>query len=195
MDTDDKILVARCREGDRSAFRAIVSKYERRVYGIVIGMIRDREESWDLTQDIFVKVYRHLDSFEGNSSLYTWIYRIAVNLCIDHLRRKRIVKVEYDDTRAQGEPSDVVFPLMSQTDSEAPPKRLLREELMAKVNTALEQLSPKHKQMIILREVEGLSYQEISDVLGISIGTVMSRLFHARKNMQKVLTQYLENGI
>ena len=193
MNTDDKVLVARCKEGDRDAFRRLVLKYERRIYGIVVGMIRDREEAWDLTQEVFVKVYRHLGSFEGNSSLYTWMYRITVNLCIDFIRKRRGVKVEFDDTRQHDGPVNVQLPVG--TPAEPPPQRLLREELVGKVNQSLERLSPKHKQIIILREVEGLAYQEIADVLGISIGTVMSRLFHARKNMQRVLTKYLEKGI
>jgi RNA polymerase sigma-70 factor, ECF subfamily len=192
LDTDDKILVARCKEGDRRAFQTIVSKYERRVYGIVIGMIRDKEEAWDLTQDVFVKIYRYLGTFEGNSALYTWIYRITVNSCLDYLRKKRIYKVEYDDSRGQKASVEVLFPLTGQASSGTPQKRLLREELMEKVNEALGQLSPKHKQMIILREVEGLAYQEIADVLEISIGTVMSRLFHARKHMQRILSKYLD---
>ncbi len=193
MGADDKVLVARCKEGDRDAFRSLVQKYERRIYGIVVGMIRDREEAWDLTQEVFVKVFRHLGSFEGNSSLYTWMYRITVNLCIDHIRKRKEASLEYDDARRHVGPAGMDSPVGRPADT--PPQRLLREELVGKVNLALERLSPKHKQIIILREVEGLAYQEIADVLGISIGTVMSRLFHARKNMQRVLEKYLEKGI
>lgn len=193
MGADDKVLVARCKEGDRDAFRILVQKYERRIYGIVVGMIRDREEAWDLTQEVFVKVYRHLGSFEGNSSLYTWMYRITVNLCIDFIRKRKESSLEYDDARRHDGPVGRNSPVGKPADT--PPQRLLREELVGKVNQALERLSPKHKQIIILREVEGLAYQEIADVLGISIGTVMSRLFHARKNMQRVLEKYLEKGV
>ena len=193
MDTDDKVLVARCKEGDRDAFRRLVQKYERRIYGIVVGMIRDREEAWDLTQEVFVKVYRHLGSFEGNSSLYTWMYRITVNLSIDYIRKRKEAGLEYDDARRHDGPVDMNGPMGKPVDT--PPQRLLREELVGKVNLALERLSPKHKQIVILREVEGLAYQEIADVLGISIGTVMSRLFHARRNMQRVLEKYLEKGV
>ena len=193
MGADDKVLVARCKEGDRDAFRILVQKYERRIYGIVVGMIRDREEAWDLTQEVFVKVYRHLGSFEGNSSLYTWMYRITVNLCIDHIRKRKNAVLEYDDARNHDGPVGLDSPVGKPADT--PPQRLLREELVGKVNLALEKLSPKHKQIIILREVEGLAYQEIADVLGISIGTVMSRLFHARKNMQRVLEKYLDKGV
>jgi len=190
---DDKILVARCKEGDRDAFRSLVQKYERRIYGIVVGMIRDREEAWDLTQEVFMKVYRHIGSFEGNSSLYTWMYRITVNLCIDYIRKRKAVSLEYDDARSHDGPVGLDSPVGKPADT--PPQRLLREEMVGKVNQALERLSPKHKQIVILREVEGLAYQEIADVLGISIGTVMSRLFHARRNMQRVLEKYLEKGI
>lgn len=193
MDTDDKVLVARCKEGDRDAFRRLVQKYERRIYGIVVGMIRDREEAWDLTQEVFVKVYRHLGSFEGNSSLYTWMYRITVNLSIDYIRKRKEAGLEYDDARRHDGRVDMNGPMGKPVDT--PPQRLLREELVGKVNLALERLSPKHKQIVILREVEGLAYQEIADVLGISIGTVMSRLFHARRNMQRVLEKYLEKGV
>ncbi|MFH1531596.1 MAG: sigma-70 family RNA polymerase sigma factor [Pseudomonadota bacterium] len=193
MGSDDKVLVARCKEGDHDAFRTLVQKYERRIYGIVVGMIRDREEAWDLTQEVFVKVYRHLGSFEGNSSLYTWMYRITVNLCIDFIRKRKGASLEFDDARNHDGPVGLDSPVGKPADT--PPQRLLREELVGKVNQALERLSPKHKQIVILREVEGLSYQEIADVLGISIGTVMSRLFHARKNMQRVLEKYLERGL
>jgi len=194
LNTDDKVLAARCREGDRDAFRTLVQKYERRIYGIVVGMIRDREEAWDLTQEVFVKVYRHLGSFEGNSSLYTWMYRITVNLSIDYIRKRKGVGLEYDDARRHDKgPVGLDAPVGKPADT--PPQRLLREELVGKVNQALERLSPKHKQIVILRELEGLSYQEIADVLGISIGTVMSRLFHARRNMQRILEKYLERGV
>ena len=193
LGADDKVLVARCKEGDRDAFRSLVQKYERRIYGIVVGMIRDREEAWDLTQEVFVKVYRHLGSFEGNSSLYTWMYRITVNLCIDYIRKRKEASLEFDDARRHDGPVGLDSPVGKPADT--PPQRLLREELVGKVNQALERLSPKHKQIIILREVEGLAYQEIADVLGISIGTVMSRLFHARRNMQRVLEKYLEKGV
>jgi len=193
LNTDDKVLVARCKDGDPEAFRVLVQKYERRVHSIVVGMVRDREEAWDLTQEVFIKVYRHIGKFEGVSSLYTWIYRITVNLCIDYLRKKRMAKVEYDDTRSHQAPEGISIP--SGHSEDAPPQRLLREELVSKVNSSLERLSAKHKQIIILREVEGLAYQDIADVLGISIGTVMSRLFHARRNMQRALEKYLEKGI
>ncbi len=159
---------------------------------IVYSMISNHQEAMDKTQEVFLRVHRHLPSFEGTSSFYTWIYRIAVNICIDHYRRRKLQSYEYDDSFKHGPAlQEEVFPVVSSASRETPTGRLLREELAAKIRAALDKLPPKHRQVLILRELEGLSYQEIADVVGISIGTVMSRLFHARKKMQSRLSHYV----
>jgi RNA polymerase sigma-70 factor (ECF subfamily) len=155
-------------------------------------MISDHHEAKEKSQEVFLRVYKHLPSFEGTSSFYTWVYRIAVNLCIDHYRKKKVKSYEYDDGyRHRPALQEEVFPVVSSASRETPTGRLLREELAAKIHEAMGKLSPKHRQVLVLRELEGLSYQEIADVVGISIGTVMSRLHHARKKMQARLAPYI----
>jgi len=192
LEAEDKILVQRAKEGDEAAFKELVLRYQRKVYMIVYSMISNHQEALDKVQEVFLRVHRHLPSFEGTSSFYTWMYRIAVNICIDHYRRRKLQSYEYDDSFRHGPAlQEEVFPVVSSASRETPTGRLLREELAAKIRDALDKLPPKHRQVLILRELEGLSYQEIADVVGISIGTVMSRLFHARKKMQSRLSHYV----
>ena len=156
-------------------------------------MISDHQEALEKSQEVFLRVYKHLGNFEGTSSFFTWLYRITVNLCIDHYRKRKVRTYEYDDGyRSRPALQEEVFPVVSSSSRETPTGRLLREELATKIREAVDKLSPNHRQILVLRELEGLSYQEIADVVGISIGTVMSRLFHARKNMQMRLAPYIK---
>ena len=189
----DLNLVKRAGNGDDDAFRVLVERYQRKVYSIAFNMVRNRDDAMDLTQDAFVKLHRSLTSFQGQSSFYTWLYRIVVNLGIDHLRKAgRFTSIDYDDTyqrnedQVQGDGS--LLPSRLGTN---PEKALGRKELMSQMQTALDSLSENHRMAIILREVEGLSYTEIAEVMGVSKGTVMSRLHHARKNMQDALSPYV----
>lgn len=188
----DAQLVARTLEGDRSAFGELVQHYQKRAYSVAFGIVRDREEAWDVAQEAFVKAYRNLDRFAGDSAFFTWLYRITYNLSIDAVRARgrRDVKL-VDETRElenalqkQGKPTFDVDP--EQMSDRAELKRVLHQAMAA--------LSEKHRAVIVLREVEGLSYEEIAEVLGVAKGTVMSRLFHARKNLQSLLTPYVESG-
>lgn len=190
--TDDKILVARLKQGDESAFKIIVEKYQRKVYRMIYAMIQDKEDALEMTQELFFKVYRHIEGFQEQCSFYTWVYRIAMNLCIDYKRRRKLKIQEYDDAVKQRGDAIGDFPVTSVASRETPTARLMKEELATKIRQAMDKLPPKHRQVIVLREVEGYSYQEIAEILGISIGTVMSRLHHARKKMQRYLAPYLE---
>lgn len=191
----DLTLVKRARSGDRAAFQQLVERYQKRVYSICYGMVRNPDDAMDLAQDTFVKVYRNLEGFQGDSSFYTWIYRIAKNVCIDFLRKsQRFKAVDYDDAVGRDEDGDEEALLPGRVGLD--PQRVLgRRELVQKIEDALGALSPAHRECILLREVQGLSYQEMADTLGISIGTVMSRLHHARKNMQKALADYVGNEL
>ncbi len=185
-------LVKRARNGDQDAFRQLVERYQRKLYSVAYSMVRNPEDAMDLTQDALVKAYRNLANFQGSSSFYTWIYRITVNICIDHLRKSgRFQSVDYDDTIRReegGASSGFISPSML---GQNPGKSLARKELIAQMQTALDTLSPNHRTAIVLREVEGLSYEEMAEVMGVSKGTVMSRLHHARKNMQTALSDYV----
>jgi RNA polymerase sigma-70 factor (ECF subfamily) len=192
LEADDRVLVERCKTGDEAAFKELVLRYQKKVYMIVYSMINNHQDSLEKTQEVFLRVHKHIHHFEGTASFYTWIYRIAVNLCIDHYRRRKSFSYEYDDAiRHDASMADELYPLVSSASRETPTGRLLKEELAAKIREAMDKLSPKHRQVLVLRELDGLSYQEIADVVGISIGTVMSRLFHARKHMQQKLSKYL----
>lgn len=193
MEETDLNLVKRARNGERDAFGVLVQRYQRRIFGLCYGMVRNPDDAQDLVQETFVKAFRNLDGFEGQASFYTWTYRIARNVCIDYLRKaKRTRAVDYDDTigRDEDEADDAGMLLPSRLGVN-PAKVAGRRELLEKIEEALQSLSPAHREAILLREIEGLSYQEMADALEISIGTVMSRLHHARKNMQRVLAEYV----
>lgn len=194
MDLDDKQLVERAQKGDGRAFEALVRKYQRRVFRLAFGMVKNQEDAMDVSQEAFVRVHKHLATFKGEASFYTWVYRITKNLCIDHLRRSRGDKVEYDDTLARDEGAGVALGLQGQSGSLNPAKEALRGELGGKISEALAELSENHREILLLRELEGLAYEELAETLEIKKGTVMSRLFHARKKMQEILKGYLTQG-
>ncbi|MBA2322439.1 MAG: sigma-70 family RNA polymerase sigma factor [Deltaproteobacteria bacterium] len=181
-------LVSAIKAGDPLAFQGLVEKYQNRIFAMVYGMTRNREDARDIAQDTFVKAFRNLDSFRLESSFYTWLYRIAMNLTIDHARRvKRQPVGEFDETIAQ---RDDAGSIAEPHHIDSPSRALERKELYTHIMDALDRLPEDQKQVILLRELEGLSYKEISDLLEIPEGTVMSRLFYARKKMQKLLAAY-----
>ena len=185
---DDDSLVREARHGDARAFRTLVERYQRRVYQLALGMVKDPDEAMDITQETFVRVHRYLPSFKGDSAFFTWTYRIATNLCLDAARRRgRSERVEIDESDAEIEarmdPPSAAFA--------GPQRAALNAELKAKIDDALASLSENHRAILLLREVEGLSYEELARALGIRKGTVMSRLFHARLKMQNKLREYL----
>lgn len=189
---DDRALVERAQSGDRAAFRLLVERYQRKVFAIALGVVRNSDDAMDIVQETFIRVHRNLDQFRGSSSFYTWMYRIVINLGIDQLRRtKKAPGVEYDDAMLHEDDGPAEF--FGATYGENPLQHLERSELRTRIQHALEQLSPTHRTAIILREVEGLSYDEMAEVMQCSQGTVMSRLFHARKNLQQALCKLDES--
>lgn len=178
----DPALIDRARGGDKDAFRQLVERYQKRIYAVIRGMVRNDEDAFELTQEVFVKLYTNLDSFQGQSAFYTWLYRVAVNLTIDFRRKEwRVRKDEYDDTVATGA-VERSMPIDS-----SPHRTYKQKEILRRLDEALSVLNADQRAAIVLREVEGLSYQEIADTLGCSQGTVMSRLFYARKKLQSEL--------
>jgi len=196
LETSDLNLVKRVRNGDKGAFRELVERYQRKVFSIAYGMVNNREDAMDLVQESFLKVHNNLGRFEGSSSFYTWLYRIVVNVCIDHIRKTgRRIKVDYDDQILRDgnvEGDDRIRPSVLNVD---PVKAQGRKELLEKIRSALDELSPNHKEAIVLRELQGLSYEEMANVMGVSKGTVMSRLHHARKNLQALLQDYVGDDL
>lgn len=193
IDGGDAGLVERARTGDQRAFRELVERYQRKVFSIAFGFVRNKDDAMDLTQEVFVKVHRYLDGYQGNASFYTWLYRISVNVCIDWIRRERKHKgLDYDDSMSHEDAADSDTPVVSSTTGINPAKALGQKELAQKIEEATGKLSPAHAEILVLREVEGLSYEELAELLDIPKGTVMSRLHHARQNLKKHLIDYVE---
>jgi RNA polymerase sigma-70 factor (ECF subfamily) len=156
-------------------------------------MIKDAALAEDATQDVFVKAFRNFGRFRGESEVRTWLYRITVNICIDVMRKKGHGRedVEFDEAVAHDTAEANIGALGSRLGTN-PQKSALRKELADKILSALEQVPPKHREILLLREIEGMSYEDLARTLDIPKGTVMSRLFHARLKMQKILSGYLE---
>jgi len=190
---EDALLVARARDGDERAFRTLFERYHRRAYSLAYGMVHSSDDALDIAQEAFIKAHRYLDKFEGTSSFYTWFYRIVMNLAIDHIRKKKRARhVDFNDEIGRGDDSTVgEDSLMPSILGQNPGKSLARKQMREQVAVALEELSHNHRAVLVMREFEGLSYQEMADVMGCSKGTIMSRLFHARKNMQKRLLELM----
>jgi RNA polymerase sigma-70 factor (ECF subfamily) len=196
MEADDLALVSRAKAGDPEAFRALVVRTQRKVYAVALGIVKDRDLAWDISQEAFVRVHTHLPEFKGESSFSTWALRIVSHLAIDSVRKERTAaKDDIDDVRETDLAGGAEGILATELGND-PQENALRRELAGKMAEALAQLPEKHRTILVLREVEGLSYEELAERLGIHKGTVMSRLFHARKKMQALLREYagIERG-
>jgi RNA polymerase sigma-70 factor (ECF subfamily) len=189
---DDREAVDRARRGDPEAFRVLVERHQARAYRLALRVLRDEERARDAVQDAFLKAYVNLDRFEGRSSFYTWLYRLVMNLCLDARRRDQSSRVietsEAPDLDRLGAPDARPADEMTFREHEQGPEAALdRGELRAALAQAIDELPDAARETLILREVEGLSYAEISEALGIPKGTVMSRLHYARRRVQELL--------
>jgi RNA polymerase sigma-70 factor (ECF subfamily) len=192
VEETDENLVKLAQNGDRDAFQTLMERHQRRIFNLCYGMLRNKDDAADLVQEAFIKAYKNIDRFKGNSKFYTWLYRIAKNACIDFIRKqKRRKTVDFDDSIRREEPVDGDETLLPSPLGINPAKVAGRKELLEQIEAALDTLSDNHREILILREIDGLAYQEIADTIGISIGTVMSRLYHARKYMQNELSEYI----
>jgi RNA polymerase sigma-70 factor (ECF subfamily) len=188
----DADLVRTAQSGDSRAFDELVTRYRGKVYGMCYHLVQNDQDAWDLSQEAFIKSWRALGSFKGDSSFYTWIYRIAHNCSYDWLRKKRIQSDgEYNDEL--GKPIAAGAEAVPKGDRR-PDEVLKNRELGVRIKDAIAQLSPDHRMVILLREVEGQSYEEIAEVMECSLGTVMSRLFYARKKLQELLKDTYEHA-
>lgn len=184
----DKELVERAKKGDQSAFEQLVLDNQNKVYSLALRLCGDREEAADLSQEAFVKAWQGLSAFQGESSFATWVYRLTTNVCIDHLRRKKrregvepTVSLD-DENNGWAEPAD------RNSDPQLQMERSERGQALAQ---GLDRLPDWQRRVLVLRELSGLSYQEISDALDIDLGTVKSRIARARLALRKIL---LEDG-
>ena len=190
---EDRVLIEAAKQGDRTAFRALVERHQRRAFTVALGLVRDENDAREVVQEAFLRVYKGLDGFQQGSSFFTWLYRIVTNLAIDVVRKPGRSTTELDEN---GESTDdVEFSLISRMDGSDPVDSAYRGQLAARIGAALDALPPYHRGVIVMREVEGLSYEEMAEAMGVSKGTIMSRLFHARQKLQRALGDlYAEAG-
>jgi len=184
VELSDWELVQKCQAGEKDAFQELVSRYHQKIYIVLTGLLRNREDALEVAQEAFFRAYRKIKSFQGGSSFYTWLYRIAVNMAIDSQRRQKRNPLDFRETM------DGLFEERNEV-ARDPFSDVHDRELREKLVSAINDLTPEHRAVIILRTVEGLSYKDIGEILGCSEGTVMSRLHYARKKLQEKLSAFL----
>jgi len=185
----DAELVQRAQEGDTRAFDELVMKYSRKLYGLVYNMTSNKEDTHDLLQDIFAKAYRSLKRFRGKSTFYTWIYSISVNMSLNFLKkRKRRAGYSFDDIDS-GIQNDPAF--IDQAYHANPRRQSNINELQKKLNEAMQELSEDHRSVVTMFDIQGMPHAEISRILGVSEGTVRSRLYYAHKQLQGYLEEFI----
>jgi RNA polymerase sigma-70 factor (ECF subfamily) len=187
---EDMELVRRAREGDFGAYDDLVRRYQERIYATIYHMTSNHEDANDLAQETFIKAFQALKSFKGGSSFYTWIYRIAVNKTINFLKqRKNKLQMSLDDIDFNAEHDPDLVALISE---KTPRREANLAELQEKLNEAMLRLSESHRLAVTLHDIQGMSHEEIAKIMDCNIGTVRSRLFYARQQLQGYLSDYLK---
>ncbi|MDB6024464.1 MAG: rpoE [Verrucomicrobiales bacterium] len=187
---DDLTLVKRAKQGDMPAYDELIRRYQQRVYATVYQMTSNHEDANDLTQEAFIKAYRALASFKGDASFYTWVYRIAVNRTINFLKtRKNKIHLSLNDMDFTAENDPDLVALVS---DKTPRRDASLSELQEKLNAAMQQLSEPHRLVVTLHDIQGLPHEEIAEIMDCNVGTVRSRLFYARQQLQAILSDYLK---
>lgn len=184
VSTDEKMLIDRARTGDAQAFGSLMENYLPRIYNLCLGLTRNVQDAEDLAQESFLKAYRAIHLYQGKSSFYTWLYRIAVNVCLDFQRASsRRTTVSLDQTFGEDEQ-----PIQVRDEAPLPDDQAISHELGRELMTRIGQLPEAMRDVLLLRDVEGLTYDEIARLLNLSEGTVKSRLFRARSQVMRAMT-------
>jgi RNA polymerase sigma factor (sigma-70 family) len=187
---EEEVLVKKARHGDLEAYDELVRRYQERIYGTIYHMTSNHEDANDLAQESFIKAFHALRSFKGGSSFYTWLYRIAVNKTINHLKqRKNRIHMSLNDLDFNAEHDPDLVALISE---KTPHRDVNLMELQEKLNEAMLKLSEPHRLVVIMHDVQGMAHDEIAKVMDCNIGTVRSRLFYARQQLQALLSDYLK---
>ena|SRR5437868_4566117 len=187
---DEQLLVKRAQQGDLGAYDELVKRYQERIYATLYHMTSNHEDANDLAQEAFIKGFQALKSFKGGSSFYTWVYRIAVNKTINFLKqRKNKTHISLNDLDFNAEHDPDLVALISE---KTPRREINLTELQEKLNASMQKLSEPHRLVVTLHDVQGLSHEEIAEIMDCNIGTVRSRLFYARQQLQAYLSEYLK---
>jgi RNA polymerase sigma-70 factor (ECF subfamily) len=193
---EDRALIAKAQAGDMAAFRKLVERHQRRAFVIALALVRDENDARELVQDAFLRVFKNLAGFQGGSSFFTWLYRIITNLAIDLIRKPGRQANDLEEARIDvEEQAESELPFLSHFDGADPVDVVRRREIAARLHTALDGLPSYHRAVIVMREIDGLSYDEMASAMGVSKGTIMSRLFHARQKLQRTLSDYYREQI
>jgi RNA polymerase sigma-70 factor (ECF subfamily) len=177
---EDRELVARLRAGDAEALRIVVERYQHRIFALIYGIVRDRHEVEDVAQEVFLKVFLRIRAFDERSQFYTWLYRVAANAAKDHVKKRSRRPAQPLPDEETGLPDT----------GRGPGERAAAEENRLRVRQAIDALPPRYREILALREIQGLSYSEIASVLKLSIGTVESRLHRARARLKRRLESH-----
>jgi len=189
-EADESELVLRTKEGDLEAYDKLVRRFQERIYATIYHMTANHEDANDLAQETFIKAFQAIKSFKGDSSFFTWLYRIAVNKSINFLKQRRsknILSLNDLDLNAEHDPD-----LVALVSDKTPRRDANLAELQEKLNAAMQRLSETHRLVVTLHDVQGLAHEEIGKIMGCSSGTVRSRLFYARQQLQAYLSEYLK---
>ena len=189
---DEDYIITSIIDGDSNAFRVLVERYEHRIYNVIYGMVHSREDATELSQDVFIKAFQNLANFRIGSRFYTWICRIAINASIDFLRKRKFRQTSDFDEGIATVSDGVIFDGHARDN---PERNASLSELHSRIIEEVQKLPDEQKQVLVLKEVDGLAYREIAEVLGVAQGTVMSRLFYARKRLQEALRDQYEEHI
>src|ERR1035437_6137457 len=185
----DRIIVQRVQAGEVAAFDNLILKYRERVFGVVYNMTSNREDAADLTQDAFIKAFQSIHRFQAQSSFFTWLYRIAVNSTLTHLRKVKLrTFFSFEKITDEDKTAELVNQM---TDKKGADRDLYIRELQEKLNEAMMKLSIKHRTVVTLFEIEGVSHEEIAEIMNCSVGTVRSRLHYAKQLLQAELQRYI----
>lgn len=184
----DWVVVQRVQGGEVAAFDQLILKYRERLFGVIYNMTANREDAADLTQDSFIKAFQSINRFQGQSSFFSWLYRIAINSTYTHLRKSKLRSFfSFEKMHDEDHVSEVINQL---ADSDTADRGALLHELQEKLNEAMQKLSIKHRTVVTLHEIEGLSHEQIAEITGATVGTVRSRLHYAKQLLQSELQGY-----
>jgi RNA polymerase sigma-70 factor, ECF subfamily len=190
---EDFRLVALAQKGDTSAYDALVTRHRGRVYAMIRNMIHQDADAWDLSQEVFIKAWHALPKFEAKARFSTWLYRISHNVVYDFTRKRKIESAgELNDEIFERERIDSAS-FTTPSGGESPDITMAHGELRMKIQIALDKLSPEHREVVLLKDVQGLTYKEIADAMSSTLGTVMSRLYYARQKLQALLKDEYES--
>jgi len=193
---EDRALIQLAQLGDLAAFRRLVERHQRRAFAVAVALVRNDDDAREIVQEAFLRAFKGLSRFQSDSAFFTWLYRIVTNLSIDHARRARgHTKAFQEDRLGTTEAEELEAPFLGHVDGADPLDALRRREIAARLQSAFDALPSYHQAVIVLRELEGLSYEEMAEALGVSKGTVMSRLFHARRKLQRALADCYEEQV